>query len=261
MIRKIKTPRYALRLVTLIVLAVVVFFGGLRLFVPEGSKLTGTYDAKSLLYIAAAPVAYRGEQSCGTVNCHESVYWKWKEGAHGSNGVQSKCEVCHGPQGDHPAIVKKLPKVRGDGDIVGLCLNCHQRLRARSSTGQPQITPQEHPYPHQGKLLCTQCHDPHSPRLGKPTKSTDKTDDRAARQARVPQSAGIEALAAQCVACHGASGRGGFAPALAEQPRKKLMDALLKFKSGKLTSAMMNPIAAKLDDNDIVLLANYFGKK
>ena len=150
------TPRYAIRLVAVVVIAALVFFLGLRLFVPEGSKLTGSYDAQSLPYIAAAPLAYASNsQSCGSVNCHSTVYETWAKGAHGARQEQSKCEVCHGPQGDHPKQTKKLPKVRGDGDVVELCLVCHARLKARQNTGQPQIVAQEHPAPHEGVLKCT----------------------------------------------------------------------------------------------------------
>ena len=94
------TPKYAIHLVVLIVLAGTIFFVGLRFFVPEGSKLTGSYDAKSLLYIAAAPLEYAGSQSCGATDCHSDLYKKWSEGAHGVRQEQSKCEVCHGPQGN-----------------------------------------------------------------------------------------------------------------------------------------------------------------
>ncbi len=100
--RKNSAPKYAVRLVVFIVAAGGIFFVGLRLFVPDGSKLTGSYDAQSPLYIASAPVAYHGSSSCGTTDCHELVFKKWSEGAHGARKEQSKCEVCHGPQGEHP---------------------------------------------------------------------------------------------------------------------------------------------------------------
>ena len=174
---KYKIPQYAVRLVVLIVLAGTTFFVGLRFFVPEGSKLTGSYDAASLLYIAAAPVEYRGSKSCGTTDCHSLLFKKWSEGAHGARKEQSKCEVCHGPQGGHPEKDKKLQKVRGDGDIVKLCLTCHQKMKARSTTGQPQISPQEHPYPHEGVLTCLKCHDPHSPGFGTPKSSAKVAAD------------------------------------------------------------------------------------
>lgn len=254
---KSKTPKYALRLVVLIVFAGVVFFGGLQLFVPEGSKLTGSYDAKSLKYIASAPVSYAGPESCGTNGCHEALYDTWSQGAHGARAEKSKCEVCHGPQGDHPDNRAKLVKVRGDGDLVELCLSCHRKMKARSTTGQPQITPQEHPYPHEGTLNCIQCHNPHDPGMKKPKASTDTKDSSPGTSAKTNTSPGAE-LAANCFSCHGESGRGGFAPTLAGQKYEVLKDKLVKFKSGEINSPMMNPIVSGMKDEELELLAKYF---
>ncbi|MGD8569066.1 MAG: c-type cytochrome [Gammaproteobacteria bacterium] len=259
-----KPPKYAVRLLILIISIGVVFFGGLQLFVPEGSKLTGSYDAKSLLYIAAAPVAYRGADSCGATDCHQSVVKKWSEGAHGAHREQSKCEVCHGPQGDHPAKGQKMLKVRGDGDIVQLCLTCHRKMKARSTTGQPQIVPQQHPYPHEGVLKCTQCHDPHSPGFSSPARAQQSSAETAEStignggENGKPQ--GVS-LAENCFGCHGPSGRGGFAPVLAGQSYDVLKEKLTKFRSGELTSAIMNPIASQIKDEDIEVLAHYFASR
>ncbi len=260
---KHRTPHYAVRLVVLILFAGITFFVGLRFFVPEGSKLTGSYDAKSLLYIASAPVEYAGSKSCGASNCHESLFKKWAKGAHGARDEQSKCEACHGPQGDHPGKIKKLPKVRGDGDIVELCLSCHRKMKARSTTGQPQISPQEHPFPHKEVLICTQCHNPHSPGFNKtvsePVSSTEgvaKNKDKSTTP-DVTSSNG-ESLASSCFSCHGPKGRGGFAPLLAGQPYGALKDKLIKFRSGELKGAVMNPVASKLKDKEIESLAHYF---
>lgn len=258
---KTGTPGYAVRLIVLVVAAGIIFFVGLRFFVPEGSALTGSYDAQSLLYIASAPVSYRGASSCGATGCHELLFKKWSEGAHGARKEQSKCEVCHGPLGEHPGKNKKLPKVRGDGDIVQLCLTCHRKMKARGTTGQPQISPPEHPYPHEGVLVCTQCHNPHSPGFSTPA-SADKTGakliegaaDKVAKS-DIPDGASI---ASNCFGCHGPSGRGGFAPVLAGQTYEVLKDKLIKFRSGERTSTMMNPVASKLKDQEIEALARYF---
>lgn len=261
---KYRTPQYAVRLFVLIVLAGALFFGGLRLFVPEGSKLTGSYDAKSLLYIASSPVAYRGSSSCGTVDCHSAVFKTWSEGAHGARKEQSKCEVCHGPQGEHPGKVNKLQKVRGDGDIVELCLTCHRKMKARSTTGQPQVSPQEHPYPHEGVLKCTQCHNPHSPGLSAPTaaigatKSNTQVTEGAVTNIAKSDKPEKAPIAAICFSCHGPLGRGGFAPVLAGQPFEALKDKLTKFRSGELKGTMMNPVALKMKDEEIDALAKYF---
>lgn len=257
MSRNNKTPRYAVRLLVLLAVFAVVFFGGLRLFVPEGSKLTGSYDAGTLPYVAAQPVSYHGAESCGATGCHETVVKKWSEGAHGARKEQSKCEVCHGPQGDHPTKVKKLPKVRGDGDIALLCLNCHRQLKARATTAQPQIDPATHPFPHKGILVCTQCHDPHSPALGAPKPAAVK-DKKAEKPA---EKSGVSESAKPCFGCHGAGGRGGFAPQLAGQPAKALKEKLTKFKTGATKGTMMNAIAAGLKDADIDALAQFFSKQ
>jgi len=264
---KHKTPNYAVRLVVLILFAGITFFVGLRFFIPEGSKLTGSYDAKSLLYIAAAPVEYAGSESCGSTSCHESLFKKWAEGAHGARDEQSKCEACHGPQGNHPGKTKKLPKVRGDGDIVELCLTCHRKMKARSTTGQPQIAPQEHPYPHKEVLICTQCHNPHAPGFnktaGKPASDPTSSSISVANNKDKSTSPDVtssngESLASSCFSCHGPKGRGGFAPVLASQPYEKLKDKLIKFRSGELKGAVMNPIASKMKDKEIESLAHYF---
>lgn len=254
-------PRYAVRLVILIVFAGVIFFGGLQLFVPEGSKLTGSYDAASLKYIAAAPVSYQGSASCGAANCHETLFKTWSAGAHGAKQEQSKCEVCHGPQGTHPAKGNTLQKVRGDGDIVELCLTCHRKMKARSTTGQPQISPQLHPYPHDGVLTCTQCHNPHSPALGKSTKSAAVTEGDVVNveKEKAPKEADNgPPIAASCFTCHGPSGRGGFAPVLAGQSYEALKDKLYKYKSGVLKNPMMSPVASPLKDEEVEALAHYF---
>jgi len=252
-------PRYAVRLLVLLVSVGVVFFTGLHFFVPAGSKLTGSYDAKSLLYIAAAPVSYRGASSCGSTHCHSDIFKQWSAGAHGAHEEQSKCEVCHGPQGEHPNKAGKLLKVRGDGNIVELCLTCHRKLKARSTTGQPQIIPQEHPYPHEGVLKCTQCHNPHSPGFSAP-ESRAKAADTSTESTNKSVASETPPIAQNCFPCHGPSGRGGFAPVLAGQPVESLKEKLSKFRSGERKGTMMNPIAGNLKDQEIEILAGYFSK-
>jgi len=260
-----KTPKYAVRLVIVLLSTVILFFVGLQFLVPGGSRLTGSYDAKSLLYIAAQPVQYAGSQSCGAGNCHTDVYKTWLAGAHGVKQEQSKCEVCHGPQGTHPEKGAKMQKVRGDGNVVELCLTCHHKMKARITTGQPQIVPQQHPFPHEGTLICTQCHNPHSPRIGAPpsntTTSTQSLNNASKGAAVGDTSSAVEKMAAgNCFGCHGAAGRGGFAPVLAGQPYQALKLKLEKYKSGELSNPMMNPVAKKLQQQDIDALAQYFAK-
>jgi len=256
-----KTPKYAVRLVILLVTAITLFFTGLQFLVPAGSRLTGSYDAKSLLYIADAPEQYAGSQSCGANNCHADIYKTWSEGAHGAKQEQSKCEVCHGPQGTHPQQ-DKLQKVRGDGNVVELCLTCHRKMQARSTTGQPQIVPQQHPFPHEGVLVCTQCHNPHSPRIGAPVVNAASSTASSTTANAGAASSAIETMAStNCFGCHGAAGRGGIAPALAGKPYQDLKHKLEQFRSGAVSNPMMNPVAKKLQDEEIDALARYFAKQ
>lgn len=252
-----RTPKYAIRLLVLFVFAAIVFFGGLQLFVPDGSRLTGSYDAASLKYIATQPVSYASSQSCGATSCHDALYKEWSEGAHGTNENKSKCEVCHGPQGEHPAKQAKLVKVRGDGNVVELCLVCHRQMKARGMTGQPQIVPNQHPYPNDGTLNCMQCHNPHSPGLKKAKASTPSDSDTQNAEANTGTSPG-ESLAANCFGCHGDKGKGGFAPVLAGQSYETLKDKLTKMKSGELNSPTMNAIVSPMKDQDLDAIAKYF---
>lgn len=268
-----KTPKYAIRLAFIFVTAIVLFFAGLQLFVPAGSKATGSYDAKSLQYIAAAPVKYNGSTSCN--NCHSAIFEKWQSGAHGARAEKSNCEVCHGPGGTHPKG-QELKKVRGDGDLVQLCLVCHRQMQARKTTGQPQIDPYQHPVPTEAIKVCVNCHDPHAPGF-KTVKSLDPTKvepevkpevipeskSKAASRASDPKGGGIDGgvLAAGCFSCHGKEGQGGFAPALAGQSFSTLVNKLEQFKTGKLRGAMMNPIAQKMTEQDIKGIATYFSQQ
>lgn len=255
---KNKTPTYALRLIAIFIFGGITFFVGLSFFVPEGSKLTGSYDAESLLYIASAPVAYGGSESCGTTDCHAVLFKKWSEGAHGAREEQSKCEACHGALGKHPTAGNKLPNVRGDGDIMQLCLVCHRKMKARSTTGQPQISPQEHPYPHEGVLSCTKCHDPHSPAIA--AAKTSAKDAAGATKDTAKAATVAPTIASSCSSCHGPSGRGGFAPQLAAVPYEVIKDKLVKYKTGELKGTMMNGIAAPMKDEDIETVAHYFAE-
>ncbi|MDB5858338.1 MAG: cytochrome, partial [Ramlibacter sp.] len=66
---------------------------------------------------------------------------------------------------------------------------------------------------------------------------------------------------ATCVACHGARGEGSAAagaPRLAGQNAQYLEHALAMFKAGTRTNALMQPVAAGLDDAQIHALAGYF---
>ena len=68
------------------------------------------------------------------------------------------------------------------------------------------------------------------------------------------------AKAETCVACHGAGGISNTAltPSLAGQPDNFLQWQLVYFRSGTRKSAVMQPMAAALKDDDIRNVAAYF---
>ncbi len=256
-------PRYAVRLLVLTVVVGAVFFAVLRLFIPEGSRLTGSYDAASLRYIAAAPVSYRGSESCSASGCHRTIFTKWIRGAHGRSPEQSKCEVCHGPKSGHPERHGQKTMDRSFGDLTGLCLSCHRRMKARESTQQPQINAETHPFPHQGVLECRQCHDPHSPSIKTSKKSADASNGvpgATAPAQKENETSETKELVTPCAVCHGPTGRGGFAPQLAGMAYQQLQRKLRDFRSGKVKAQVMNGIARDLSDREIERVARYFSE-
>jgi cytochrome c553 len=70
----------------------------------------------------------------------------------------------------------------------------------------------------------------------------------------------IASVLAVCVTCHGALGEGspGGVPRLAGQDAQYLSHALAMFKDGTRASAIMQPIARGLGDDEIAALADHF---
>ncbi len=67
---------------------------------------------------------------------------------------------------------------------------------------------------------------------------------------------------AQCVACHGADGKGKAAqyPDLQGKPAPYLLAQLEYFKSGLRKSSTMNVVAAQLSQEDMQMLAKFFSQ-
>lgn len=73
--------------------------------------------------------------------------------------------------------------------------------------------------------------------------------------------AAARSRAGQCFVCHGADGLAKVpdAPNLAGQNAVYLVKALNDYRSGKRENEMMAAMAKNLSDDDIALLAGYFG--
>ncbi len=70
---------------------------------------------------------------------------------------------------------------------------------------------------------------------------------------------GIPLSASACVACHGARGEGvGTFPPLAGADVAEFVRQMNRFKSGEISSPMMETIARGLSDDEIRELANYY---
>lgn len=200
------------------------------LLTPDSFYEFGHYRADSVGEIAADIPKYQGADYCQA--CHEEPHADWSAGVH----EVVKCEVCHGPAGEHPLDGGKLPI---PDDSVRLCTLCHEKMPARPAA-QPQIVVSEHA----GEEQCVMCHDPHAPALG------------GAASGQMEAESGP---AAACAGCHGADGLGiGNFPPLAGKDADYLATQLRDYRSGARENPMMNTIAESLSDAEIAEMARFY---
>jgi cytochrome c553 len=64
-------------------------------------------------------------------------------------------------------------------------------------------------------------------------------------------------LAAMCASCHRLDGRGRGIPSIIGLDKKKLVDTMEAFKSGKRSSQIMQVVARSLSTEEIAALADY----
>jgi cytochrome c553 len=75
---------------------------------------------------------------------------------------------------------------------------------------------------------------------------------------------GVRAMAANCAACHGTSGRaapGSAVAGLAGRPGGELVDTMKQFKEGTRPATIMHQIAKGYSDAEIAALADHFSKQ
>jgi cytochrome c553 len=65
-------------------------------------------------------------------------------------------------------------------------------------------------------------------------------------------------LSGECVTCHRAGNSDGRIPSLAGRSRDDILTALAAFKSGERSSHVMQDIAVRLADDEMLALAAYF---
>ena len=221
-------PKHITRLIIIMVVFLVTAFAAKVYFTDDSFYRYGHYRGDAPLELATGQPKFRGPAYCQP--CHVERHTQWTAGVH----KVVKCEICHTPAGEHPAT-GKLPI---PSDVVKLCTLCHEKMPSRPEA-QPQIVVKDHPSPHEGELKCTTCHNPHAPSIGglKPA----------------------EALALQCVGCHGDDGKGvGAFPGLVDKDANYLAEEMRKYKSGARQNPMMTPLMQVLSDRDIEELAKYY---
>ena len=104
--------------------------------------------------------AFVGNRAC--YECHTNITRSFPSSPHarihapdGSMKGQAGCESCHGPGSRHIAAGGGRGKfIVNPGKEPAACLTCHLQTHAEFRL------PQHHPVL-EGKLNCTQCHDPH----------------------------------------------------------------------------------------------------
>lgn len=142
-------PKHIVRLILVLVGLVVFGLSAKAYFTVDSFYQFGHYRGDAVPMIAEPEPKYRGPGYCK--QCHAERFEVWSTHGH----KKTKCEVCHGPAGQHPAT-GKLPIPQ---DTRKLCTLCHQKITGRPAH-QPQIVVEEHA----GELQCLYCHDPHQPK-------------------------------------------------------------------------------------------------
>ena len=157
-----------------------------------------------------------------------------------------------------------------------VCANCHGLYGEAASGGNsalsPKLTAQRKEY------LVTRLRDYRSGKIEHPQMSLiarmiseQDIDNVAGWYAGIPVDIGVSNSGAGqqqatrfCAGCHGLDGQavegGGFAsiPNLSAQPKQYLIDRLRQYRSEKLKSPFMSPVAKNLTDSDIENVADWY---
>lgn len=99
-----------------------------------------------------------GSQSCA--ECHENITREFPTAsharlrAHGPNAQNIGCESCHGPGSLHAQSGGERNTIINPDRSPEVCFQCHLDMKARFNLAH------SHPV-HDGKVSCSDCHDPH----------------------------------------------------------------------------------------------------
>lgn len=159
---------------------------------------------------AAVENEYVGMDTCAA--CHEKESKNFTRTAHARITVNSKkegqaCESCHGPGGKHAYAEGKAEKhatIINPGKSPDACYQCHMDKKVSFSLQY------HHPVP-EGKISCTDCHDPHGEDYIKPgtVRSLSGKNDlciKCHKEQAGPWVYEHEAVREGCTTCHAVHG-------------------------------------------------------
>ncbi len=134
---------------------------GLFIFVSIYFAFSGNARA---LELSGLPVAIKGAKYVGTdtcASCHDKEYKEFKLSMHARvspkdvpDGVSTGCEMCHGPGSVH------VDNGGGKGNIINPAKNPQSCFTCHTDKKMEFRLPYHHPVL-EGKMSCTDCHDPH----------------------------------------------------------------------------------------------------
>ncbi|MDE1943421.1 MAG: c-type cytochrome [Betaproteobacteria bacterium] len=263
-------PKHIVRLMILVAVVAAAAVGAKAYFTDKSYYRYGHYRGDSVAEIAGDSPRFRGNAYCKS--CHQKQYAAWESSPHNNPaaGKHVRCEVCHGPVGQHPSSVATplsfderialgghaavlTDKSAASGSLSQpkdrtQCIQCHEAM-----PGRPAAQRQVALASHSGMAACNSCHDPHEPKIN---------FSELPRPAQGNPVLG-KTLAAQCAACHGPDGHSVNPewPNLASQHAGYLLKSLQAFKAGTRTNEMMSGMAAGLSDADMENLSAYFSKE
>jgi cytochrome c553 len=240
-------PKHIVRLLLLLGGFLLVAFAVRTYLVDPSYYEFGYYRGNAVPELAEGEPLYLGSPYCMD-ECHQQRAADWQTGAH--HPVQ--CEVCHGPDPDHPDDkITLIP-----ADPIRLCTTCHEAMPARPAA-QPQIVPEEHPFADGEIMSCLECHDPHSP--GPVAREEEAVAGMATGEAALEEASAVPATAGKCAKCHGRQGEGvKDNPVLAGLDAAFFIERLNLYRSGEGGSKIMTRFAKSLSDEEIEELAAYY---
>jgi predicted CXXCH cytochrome family protein len=144
-----------------------------------------------------------GSDACA--DCHDTISRDFRTADHarlqakGKNAVDIGCESCHGPGSQHVESGGGARTIINPNRSPETCFQCHLDVKAKFSL------PNHHPVL-EGKMSCTDCHNPHSGRAtkggGTSTMGKNETCFQCHTAQRGPFVFQHEALREGCVTCH-----------------------------------------------------------